>query len=85
MSSISERADLRSRRTPRPEPRQPDFVVRAKSGPNVRDWTTIGVAWKRQNGDGYSISLKATPFHFRTYTAIFNPTRFVAVSSAHAK
>ena len=43
------------------ETRQPDFVVRAKTGPGRKEWATIGHAWKRENGDGYSLKLNALP------------------------
>lgn len=43
------------------EARQPDFVVRAKTGPSAKDWATIGYAWKRTSGEGFSIKLNALP------------------------
>jgi hypothetical protein len=52
-------------RTPRarsrPEPRQPDLVVRAKTGPGPKDWATIGYAWRRENGEGFSVKLNTMP------------------------
>lgn len=43
------------------EKREPDFVVRVRTGPTRRSWTTIGSAWKRENGEGYSVKLNALP------------------------
>ena len=40
---------------------QPDFVVRAKTGPGHKEWATIGYAWKRENGEGFSIKLNTMP------------------------
>ena len=41
--------------------RQPDYVVRAKSGPGSKEWSTVGSAWKRDKGEGFSIKLNAIP------------------------
>ena len=41
--------------------RPPDFVVRAKTGPGYKEWSTVGSAWKRDNGEGFSIKLNAIP------------------------
>ena len=41
--------------------RQPDYVVRAKTGPGRKEWATIGYAWKRENGEGFSIKLNTMP------------------------
>ena len=49
--SVSERALARTRA--RDEPRHPDFVVRAKTGPGHKEWATIGYAWKRERGEGF--------------------------------
>jgi hypothetical protein len=57
--SVSERASARTR--PRDEPRQPDFVVRAKTGPGNKEWATIGYAWRRERGEGFSIKLNTMP------------------------
>jgi len=40
---------------------EPTFVVRAKSGPNSNAWVTLGYAWARENGEGYSVKLNALP------------------------
>jgi hypothetical protein len=61
MSSIDS-----STRTPRrgqPVERRPvDFFVRAKTGPGPRDWTGVGVAFKRRNGEpGFSVKLNTLP------------------------
>ena len=49
------------RRTKEREKRDPEFVVRAKTGPSARDWTTLGYAWRREGGEGFSIKLNALP------------------------
>jgi hypothetical protein len=43
------------------EKRDPDYVVRAKTGPSARDRTTLGYAWKRDRGEGISVKLNALP------------------------
>ena len=43
------------------EKRDPDYVVRAKTGPSARDWTTLGYAWNRDRGEGISVKLNALP------------------------
>jgi hypothetical protein len=43
------------------ESRQPEFVVRARTGPGRKEWATIGHAWRRERGDGYSIKLNTMP------------------------
>ena len=44
------------------EKREVEFYVRAKTGPGKRDWTTIGVALKRRNGEpGFSVKLNTLP------------------------
>ena len=43
------------------EARKPDFIVRAKTGPGFKEWASIGLAWKRQRGEGYSIKLNTMP------------------------
>jgi hypothetical protein len=50
-----------SRKMREREKREPDFVVRAKTGPSARDWTTLGYAWRRERGEGFSIKLNALP------------------------
>jgi hypothetical protein len=60
VNTIAQRA-LAGRREP--EKREVEFVVRAKTGPGTRDWTSIGVAFKRRNGEGYSIKLNTLPIH----------------------
>jgi len=60
-SSVSERAP-RSRRGHEEEKREVDFYVRAKTGPGRRDWTTIGVAFKRRNEEpGFTVKLNTLP------------------------
>ena len=43
------------------EGRPPDFVVRAKTGPGNKEWSTVGSAWKRDKGEGFSVKLNAIP------------------------
>ena len=57
--SATERPPARPRA--RDEPRHPDFVVRAKTGPGHKEWATIGYAWKRERGEGFSIKLNTMP------------------------
>ncbi len=57
--STTEQAPRASRR--QMENRQPDFVVRAKTGPGRKEWSTVGSAWKRDNGEGFSIKLHSIP------------------------
>ena len=45
----------------KPETRHPDFVVRAKTGPGHKDWSSVGSAWNRDNGEGISIKLHSMP------------------------
>ena len=57
--SAMERSSLRQRADE--DPRQPEFVVRAKTGPGRKDWATIGYAWRRDRGEGFSIKLNTMP------------------------
>jgi len=57
--SVTEQAPQRQGR--RTENRQPDFVVRAKTGPGRKEWSTVGSAWKRDNGEGISVKLHSVP------------------------
>ena len=43
------------------DPRNPDYVVRARTGPAHKDWSTVGVAWNRNNGEGISVKLNSIP------------------------
>jgi hypothetical protein len=62
MDSITERASASARRGREEEKREVDYFVRAKTGPGRRDWTTIGVAFTRRNGEpGFSIKLNTLP------------------------
>jgi hypothetical protein len=58
-ATTSERPVVRKARER--EVREPDFVVRAKTGPGRKDWTTLGYAWARENGGGFSVKLNALP------------------------
>ena len=57
--SVTEKSSQRQRKTD--DSRQPDFVVRAKTGPGHKEWATIGYAWKRERGEGFSIKLNTMP------------------------
>ena len=57
--SATERLPARERG--KDETRHPDFVVRAKTGPGHKEWATIGYAWKRERGEGFSIKLNTMP------------------------
>ena len=50
-------------RRPQPqEKREIAFYVRAKTGPGTRDWTPVGVAFARKNGEpGFTIKLNTLP------------------------
>lgn len=62
MDSISERASASARRGRDEEKREVDYFVRAKTGPGRRDWTTIGVAFTRRNGEpGFTLKLNTLP------------------------
>lgn len=44
------------------EKREVAFYVRAKTGPGSRDWSPIGVAFARRNGEpGFTIKLNTLP------------------------
>jgi uncharacterized protein (DUF736 family) len=58
MPTISEQAIAKRRK------QQPDFIVRARTGPGTRDWTRIGSAWRRDNPNGgevITVVLSALP------------------------
>jgi hypothetical protein len=58
---ISEIA-VNSRRGQQPEKREVAFYVRAKTGPGSRDWSPVGVAFTRKNGEpGLTIKLNTLP------------------------
>lgn len=62
MDSISERASRSVRRGQQNEKREIDYFVRTKTGPGRREWSTIGVGFKRRNGDpGFTIKLNTLP------------------------
>jgi hypothetical protein len=62
MDSITDRASANARRGREEEKREVDFFVRAKTGPGRRDWSSVGVAFKRRNDEpGYSIKLNCLP------------------------
>ncbi len=58
MSVIEQAPQQQERRT---ESRQPDLVVRAKTGPGHKEWSTVGSAWNRENGKGISVKLHSVP------------------------
>jgi hypothetical protein len=50
------------RQTQPQEKREPEFYVRAKTGAGARDWSPIGVAFKRKNGQpGLVVKLNTLP------------------------
>ena len=58
---ISEIA-VTSRRGQQQEKREIAFYVRAKTGGGSRDWSPVGVAFARKNGEaGYTIKLNTLP------------------------
>src|ERR1700733_13601282 len=57
--SVTERSSPRQQA--RDDSRQPEFVVRAKTGPGRKEWATIGYAWRRERGEGFSIKLNTMP------------------------
>jgi hypothetical protein len=60
MSSISERAAVR--RPQQNEKREIAFYVRAKTGPGTRDWSPVGAAFARKNGEpGFTVKLNTLP------------------------
>ncbi|MGE3642880.1 MAG: hypothetical protein AB7F96_03395 [Beijerinckiaceae bacterium] len=58
MSAIETQPQNARRKT---EGRQPDYVVRAKTGPGGKEWSTVGSAWNRDMGEGISVKLNAIP------------------------
>jgi hypothetical protein len=61
MSMIEKTEDAPRRRERKSDSRQPDYVVRAKTGPGRKEWATIGYAWKRDRGEGFSVKLNTMP------------------------
>jgi hypothetical protein len=59
MSSVTDAPAPKARKAKRNT--DPVFVVRAKCGPNSNAWATLGYAWARENGEGFSIKLNALP------------------------
>jgi hypothetical protein len=57
--SVTERSSQRQGQ--RSDARQPEFVVRAKTGPGGKEWATVGYAWRRERGEGFSIKLNTMP------------------------
>ena len=57
--SMTERSPTRQQA--RDDAGQPEFVVRAKTGPGRKEWATIGYAWRRERGEGFSIKLNTMP------------------------
>jgi hypothetical protein len=60
--SMTDTAPRTARRGQPAEKREVDFFVRAKTGPGPRDWSGVGVAFKRRNGEpGFSVKLNTLP------------------------
>jgi len=61
--SITERA-MQVRRPQEREKREIAFYVRAKTGPGPKDWSGIGVAFERRNGEpGFTVKLNTLPIN----------------------
>lgn len=55
-------APARQRRGQQGEKREVAFYVRAKTGPGVRDWSPVGVAFARKNNEpGFTVKLNSLP------------------------
>jgi hypothetical protein len=60
LDSIIDRAAVR--RPQQNEKREIAFYVRAKTGPGSRDWSPVGVAFARKNGEpGFTVKLNTLP------------------------
>lgn len=60
--SVNERASRSGRRHHEDEKREIAFYVRAKTGPGSQDWSQVGVAFARKNGEpGFTIKLNTLP------------------------
>ena len=59
MSNATDAAAPKARKAKRNT--EPAFVVRAKCGPSNNAWVTLGFAWARENGEGFSVKLNALP------------------------
>jgi hypothetical protein len=65
MNTISERARVER---PAKERREIAYYVRAKTGPGSSDWSPVGVAFARKNGeDGYTIKLNTLPINMQQW------------------
>ena len=61
MSNVNERAVARIPRQ-QTDKREIAFYVRAKTGGGSRDWSPVGVAFARKNGEaGFTIKLNTLP------------------------
>jgi len=49
------------RPTNEPEKRPIAYYLRAKTGPDRRDWSPVGVMFERRNGPGFTIKLNTLP------------------------
>jgi hypothetical protein len=60
MSSVNDRTTQRGSR--QQDKREIAFFVRAKTGPGMRDWSPVGVAFARRNGaPGFTVKLNTLP------------------------
>lgn len=60
MSSVNDRTTQRGLR--QQDKREIAFFVRAKTGPGQRDWSPVGVAFARRNGEpGFTVKLNTLP------------------------
>ena len=54
------------------EKRQPVFVARARQA-DGKAWLTIGAAWERTDGEGYSVKINALPLNFDGIVVLLPP------------
>lgn len=60
--SMTDQPTRPARRVQQPEKREIAFYVRAKTGPGTRDWSPVGVAFARRNGEpGFTVKLNTLP------------------------
>lgn len=59
---MDSQTDTRPRRGQNAEPRPIAYFLRAKTGPGPRDWSNIGVAFARKNGEpGFTVKVNSLP------------------------
>lgn len=62
-------AQAAQRRLPMPDPRREvAFNVRAKTGPGPRDWSAVGVAFARRDGQpGFTVKINTWPIDMASF------------------